>query len=203
MKNTRLARNRVVVLLTTLSFAVGLTALSTTAMAGNGDGKHHHHHHKKKCPKGYHKEVVKKHGKVVKKKNGKPKKKCVKNHNGNSGSSAAKLTITPTSQDFGSVEHGTTDFTEHSFTVKNSGGTASGTPAASITEVHNPQVGGPPAFSITANTCTAAIPPAGSCSLTLRFGNTSNAGDEMYSSVLHVVASPGGNAQAQLTGIGN
>jgi hypothetical protein len=37
----------------------------------------------------------------------------------------------------------------------------------------------------------------------LRFGNTSNAGDEMYSSVLHVVASPGGNAQAQLTGIGN
>jgi hypothetical protein len=208
MGNTRLAGNRIVVLLTALSVAVGLTGLTTTAVAGSGhpggSGGKHKHHHKKKCPQGFHKEVVKKNGKVVKKKNGKPKKKCVKNHNGTSGSSAAKLSIDPGTFTFPDTQHHSglpcPACPTQDFTVKNSGGSASGTLTPSVTDVADPNPGDDPAFLISQNGCGAALPPGGTCSITVTFSPPSNGGDQHYASVLHVRGSPGGDAQAQMSG---
>ena len=89
------------------------------------------------------------------------------------------------------------------FTVTNTGTTTSGVPAASITEVNNPIPGDPPGFAVTANTCTVALLPAGTCTVSVQFQPTSNANPQPYTSVLHVTATPGGDAQAALTGTGN
>jgi hypothetical protein len=76
-------------------------------------------------------------------------------------------------------------------------------PAVSITEVLNPEIGGPPAFTQTGtNTCTAALAPGASCTVTVGFHPNSNAGDEHYSSVLHV-ATPGSDVTATLSGDAN
>jgi hypothetical protein len=86
--------------------------------------------------------------------------------------------------------------------VTNTGGAVSGVPATSITVVADPEdPDGPPAFTATANTCTAALPAGGSCTVTVGFHPNSNAGDENYSSVLHVVATPGSSVQATLFGM--
>jgi hypothetical protein len=87
------------------------------------------------------------------------------------------------------------------FTVTNTGGSTSGVPTVSIVETHNPEVGGHAAFQVTANTCTAALPPGATCSLTVKFAPNSNAGDEMFSSRLDVAASPGSTASSVLSGM--
>lgn len=121
------------------------------------------------------------------------------------------LAIDPASFDFGSVPHGgfsaclpdpDPDCPTHAFTVTNTGGAASGVPTASIVELKNPEIGGPAAFAITANTCTAALAPGASCSITVRFAPNSNAGDEMFSSRLDVNASPGTPVSSALSGMG-
>ncbi len=191
--------NRVVALLTTVLVAVGLTGLSTTAMADAGHpgatGGKHKHKHKKKCPQGFHKKVFFKHGKK--------KRKCVKNHK-KPTPAASKLTIDPSTFTFPDTQHHAglpcPACPTQVFTVKNSGGTASGTLTPSVTDLADPTAGDDPAFLITQNGCGAALPPGATCSLTVTFSPPSNSGDAHYASVLHVSGSPGGDAQAQMSG---
>jgi hypothetical protein len=198
MRNTSLGSNRIVVLLTALLVAVGLTGLTTTAIAGDGQGgSGHHKHHHHKCPKGFHKKVFFKHGKKH--------RKCVKDdETGGPGSpspNSAGLVINPTSFTFPDTPHNGTQFTSEDFVVTNKGGSASGVPVTSITEVTNPIPGNPAAFSVFANTCTAAVPAGGSCTVTVHFAPNDN--QNGYVSTLHVVGKPGGDAQATLSGNGS
>jgi len=119
------------------------------------------------------------------------------------------LAINPVSFDFGAVQHGGAcapdpdpDCPTHAFTVTNTGAASSGVPTASITEIHNPLIGGSAAFTIAANSCTAALAPGASCTITVRFAPSSNAGDQMYSSRLDVTASPGSTVSSGLSGEG-
>jgi hypothetical protein len=193
-------RHRIVLLLSALAIVGLLAALAGSAIAGPGATAAKKK--KKRCPAGTHKVVIKK-------KNGKKKRKCVPNAPGtvgsNTGSGTAtgtgSLTITPGTQDFGAVQHGGIASSSHDFTVTNTGSAASGVPSVGITEVHNPEIGGPAAFSVTANTCTVALPAGGTCTITVKFAPNSNAGDQMFSSTLDVSASPGGTVQATLTGM--
>ena len=90
------------------------------------------------------------------------------------------------------------------FTVTNTGGSASSALAASITETTSPVIGvHDPAYFVDANTCTAALAPGGTCTVTVRFIPNSNAGDGNWASVLHVIGSPGGDAQSSLSGHGD
>ena len=123
----------------------------------------------------------------------------------------ATLAISPASFDFGTVTHGgfgacgadpDPDCPTHDFTVTNIGGSTSGVPTTSIVELHNPEIGGPAAFAVTANTCTAALAPAATCSITVKFAPNSNAGDEMFSSRLDVAPSPGSTVSSVLSGMG-
>jgi hypothetical protein len=109
------------------------------------------------------------------------------------------LAVTPTDFTFPTTEHGTQSDPQ-TFTVTNTGGAPSGVPTPSITETKNPIPGDPPGFVAGAGTCTAALPPGGTCAVSVRFTPTSNAGDAEYKAVLHVNASPGSDAQATLTG---
>ncbi len=165
---------------------------------------------KKVCPPGTVKQVVKK-------KKGKKKKRCVPitavTPTPAPTAAPAALAISPTSSDFGTVQHGiscplSTDCAIRSFTVTNTGGSPSGTPVPSITVVTDPAGGGnPPAFKIKTNdgssptTCTGALAPGGSCSITVQFAPDDNpGGPNQYVSRLDVTGSPGGTAQATLTG---
>jgi hypothetical protein len=204
-----LAGNRIVVMLAALMVAAGLTA--ATAIA-RGDGPTVAKK-KKPCPAGTHKVIVKKKkdGVTIK------KRKCVPNATpnpippGQPGGPTAALVISPTASDFGTANHGgfgactpppDADCPTRDFVVTNAGGGASGVPAPSITEVHNPEIGGPPAFQVYANSCAAGLAPGGTCTVTVRFAPNSNAGDELFDSVLHVIGSPGGDVQATLHGMG-
>lgn len=120
------------------------------------------------------------------------------------------LAIDPVSFDFGTVPHGgfgacvadpDPDCPTHAFTVTNTGGAASGVPTASIVETHNPEIGGPAAFAITASTCTTSLAPGASCSVTVKFAPNSNAGDQTFSSRLDVTASPGTTVSSVLGGM--
>jgi len=204
--------NRAVVLLTTALVAIGLTGLSTAAIAatgggggggnggGNGNGGKKHHHKKKKCPKGTHKVISFKHGKR--------KKKCVADPvipttPAPAGTPAA-LVITPPTHDFGSSPHGNgtcSGCPTQAYTVTNVGGSTSGALTASFTEVKAHSPSNNDAFTITQNGCTAALAAGASCSLTVRFHPPNNNGDEEWISNLDVVGAPGGDAQAQLSGI--
>jgi hypothetical protein len=112
---------------------------------------------------------------------------------------ATTLAVTPTDFTFPDTQHGD-ESDPQSFTVTNTGGATSGVPTPSITETKNPIPNDPPGFAASAGTCTAALPPGGSCAVSVRFTPTSNAGDAEYKAVLHVIASPGSDAQATLTG---
>jgi hypothetical protein len=92
----------------------------------------------------------------------------------------ASISISPTSQDFGSQSLGTTT---RSFTVANPGGSPSGLPVPTIT--------GPNAasFSLGANTCAGALPPAVSCEIDVDFRFVGTAGPQ--SATLNVTAVPG------------
>jgi len=153
---------------------------------------------KKKCPAGTHKVVIKK-------KNGKKKKRCVANPAATPTPPAAKLAISPAAFVYPDTQHGTDcpadpGCVKQPFTVTNSGGASSGALAATIQEVHNPEIMGPPGYTITANTCTSALPAGASCVVTVGFGPNSNAGDQTYTSILHVTGAPGGDTQASLSG---
>jgi hypothetical protein len=122
------------------------------------------------------------------------------------------LAISPTSFDFGAVQHGgfggcgadpDPNCPTQVFTVSNTGTVTSGVPTTSIVEIHNPEVGGPAAFAIATNTCTAALAPGSSCSITVKFAPNSNAGDQTYSSRLDVTASPGSPVSSTLGGMAN
>jgi hypothetical protein len=131
------------------------------------------------------------------------KKKCKKTVTPAPGPPAATttLSISPASFSFPDTQHGTQSDPQP-FTVTNTGGAASGIPAASITETNNPIPGDPPGFAVSANTCTAALPPAGTCVVSVRFQPTSNATPQPYTAVLHVAVS-GSDAQSSLSGTGN
>lgn len=111
------------------------------------------------------------------------------------------LAINPTSFDYGTVAHGGKTGLSQAFTVTNSGGSTSGVPTASLVELHNSEVEKHAAFVITVNTCTAALAPGASCSLTVRFAPNSNAGDQTFSSRLDVTASPGSTVSSVLNGV--
>ena len=129
------------------------------------------------------------------------KKKCKKTVTPAPGPPAAPttLSISPTDFTFPDTQHGD-ESDPQSFTVTNTGGAASGLPTPTITGTKNPIPGDPPGFAASAGTCTAALPPGGTCAVSVRFTPTSNAGDAEYKAVLHVIASPGSDAQATLTG---
>jgi hypothetical protein len=109
------------------------------------------------------------------------------------------LIISPASFTFPNTQHGAgQSFAD--FVVTNTGGSASGVPTVSIVDVLDPVALDDPAFTVSANTCTAAVPAGGTCGVTVRFSPQSNGGDANYTAVLHVAASPGGDAQAGLGG---
>lgn len=121
----------------------------------------------------------------------------------------ATLAITPTSFDFGDVQHGGIkpckaegDPTCKTFTVTNTGTGTSGVPVASIVEIRTPEIGEhPAAFVIMANTCNTALPPGATCALTVKFSPNSNAGDMTFESRLDVTASPGNTVSSTLSGM--
>ncbi len=108
------------------------------------------------------------------------------------GIAPGALSISPTSQNFGSVLQGTTTATPQNFTVTNTGGSATGTLTARILPVGAE-------FRIVTNTCTATLPAAGTCMVSVRFEPTS-AGSK--TGTLEVSGTPGGTAPASLNGIG-
>jgi hypothetical protein len=182
-----------------------LVAGLTTASAGAGGSSATAAKKKKKtCPAGTQKVTVKKHGKK--------KKKCVPIPVTPAPTPAgtATLAISPTSFTYPTIQHNScsappadADCTVKAFTVTNTGAGASGVPATSIVEVNNPIPGDPPGFVISTNTCTAAVPPGGSCTVGVYFKPNSSANPQPYTAVLLVTASSGGNATASLTGTAN
>ena len=188
--------NRVAVVLTAMAVAVGLTALISSAVAGADSGAAVAGGKKKKkkaCKPGTHKVTVKK-------KSGKKVKKCVADAPV-APAGPTTLGITPASFTFDDTEHNDTSAPQ-AFTVTNTGGAPSGVPAVSITETNNPIPGDPPGFAVSANSCVAALPAGGSCTVSVVFQPNSNATGQPYTSVLHVVASPGSDAAASLVGTG-
>ena len=92
---------------------------------------------------------------------------------------------------FASVVEGGTGATQM-FTVTNTGGSASGIPSVGFATATND-------FTITNNQCLAALSPAGTCTVTVRF-NPSVAGS--LNANLRVSASPGGTVSAMVSGTG-
>jgi archaellum component FlaG (FlaF/FlaG flagellin family) len=202
-------RNRITLVVSAM-LVIGLVAgLTTSAFAGAGDpGATAAKKKKKVCPPGTHKVVVKK-------KNGKRKRTCVADPVAPPTAPIAPVTpaptttlsITPSTFAYPATQHGGAcpgvNCPTHAFTVTNTGSSASGVPVVSITEVLNPEIGGPPAFTQTGtNDCTAALAPGASCTVTVGFHPNSNAGDEHFSSVLHV-ATAGSDVTATLSGDAN
>jgi hypothetical protein len=197
-------RNRFVVIASAILVLGLVVGLTTSASAGTGSSGGKTKKKKKVCPAGTHKITVKK-------KNGKKKKKCVADPVTPAPPAApTTLGISPTSFDFGSVSHGgfavcqpdpDPDCPTQAFTVTNTGGAPSGVPAASITIVSNPVTTDPPAYQVSASTCTAALSPGATCTVTVKFAPNSNPTDP-YVSTLHVAATPGSDAQAMLSGHG-
>jgi hypothetical protein len=198
-------RNRIALVVSAMLMVGLLVGLTTSASAGAG-GPSAAKAEKVKCAKGSHK-------KALKKKNGKKRFKCVANQPPTPpvtpGGPTAALAISPTSFTYPDTGHNTCsappdpDCTVQAFTVTNVGGSASGVPAIAITEINNPIPGDPPGFVVSATTCAAAVPPGGSCVVGVYFKPNSNASPQPYTSVLHVTASPGNDAQASLAGTAN
>jgi hypothetical protein len=100
---------------------------------------------------------------------------------------AAALSISPPSHNFGQLGGGSATF---AFTISNAGGLASGTPAASLSGADTSD------FQISGNTCTAALAPAATCSVTVQ---TVDVVGGLHSAKLNVVATPGGAVTATVT----
>jgi hypothetical protein len=108
--------------------------------------------------------------------------------------SAALLTIMPTTATFGPTGADGSSSMSQSFTVKNTGGSASGTPTVSLAGTN------PSSFVIGSNNCTVAIPSTLTCTIGVTF-MPADAGT--LTATLQVTASPGGTATASLTGTAN
>jgi hypothetical protein len=186
---------RVTKVLATMLVVGLLAGTATTALAGAGDpgATASKKKKKKKCPAGTQK-VVKK------KKNGKKKITCVPIP---VTQTPAALSITPTNFDFGGVNQGgldqciappDPDCPTQVFTVTNAGPGPSGVPVVSLAHITT-DGGGKPGFEVFASTCTAALAPGGSCTVTIRAGDDANF---TYISRLNVTASPGGVASATM-----
>ncbi|MCA3010997.1 MAG: choice-of-anchor D domain-containing protein, partial [Myxococcaceae bacterium] len=105
------------------------------------------------------------------------------------GTLPAELSLTPSSFTFPSVVLGGASMAQ-AFTVRNIGGSPSGIPAVTI--------GGadPSMFSKSGDTCTAALPPTGTCTTTIVFTPTDTGS---RAATLQVNASPGGTANTSLS----
>ena len=87
------------------------------------------------------------------------------------------------------------------FTVTNTGGSPSGALATSIAFGDDPIAGDDDAFFVTGDSCAGAPLAAGAtCTVNITFSPPSNTGDGNYTAILHVIGSPGGDAQAGLGG---
>jgi hypothetical protein len=117
----------------------------------------------------------------------KKKRKCKKKRRPPAPAAPAALSISPASHDFGRAEDVSPPF---DFTVTNVGGQASGVPAVSLSGTHVID------FEITGNTCTAPLPPLGSCTISVRA--IDNLGADPATAQLDVVAAPGGAISAPL-----
>ncbi|MCC6997925.1 MAG: choice-of-anchor D domain-containing protein [Deltaproteobacteria bacterium] len=103
-----------------------------------------------------------------------------------------QLAISPTNPPaFASVVEGGTGATQ-TFTITNNGGSASGIPSVGFATATND-------FTITNNQCLAALSPAGTCTVTVRF-NPTIAGN--LNANLRVSATPGGIVSAMVSGVG-
>lgn len=101
------------------------------------------------------------------------------------------FTVSPTPFSFGTTAVGTPT-TAHSFTVTNTGGVASGMLSVSLGGLDATQ------FTIGTDDCTGmTLPAAGTCTIDVTYSPTS-AGD--HAAMLSVAASPGGTANAAITG---
>jgi len=107
------------------------------------------------------------------------------------GLSPGAINIVETGHDFTTLAVDATPRT-HSFTVTNAGQVATGVPMPAIT-------GTTAAYAIASTTCTAALAPAATCSVVVRF-DPSTVGDKPASLV--VTAAPGGSDAATLSGTG-
>jgi hypothetical protein len=203
-------RNRIAFVVSAILMVGLLVGLTTSASAGAGDpGATSAKKKKKVCPAGTHKVVVKK-------KNGKRKKTCVADTpvtpttptTPTTPGPPTTLAINPTTFTYPTIQHGActtppdADCTVQTFTVTNTGVNPSGIPATTIVETNNPIPGDPSGFVVSTNTCTAALAPAGTCTVGVYFRPTSNANPQPYTAVLNVAATPGTDAQATLTGTG-
>jgi hypothetical protein len=124
------------------------------------------------------------------------KRKC-KKKGGGSGA-GAKFSMSPTSHNFGNVPFPATSPPSQAFVVQNIGGSTSGKPTVTLQD--NSAIGVVPAssLSITANTCIAPLPKAGTCSITVQFNPPMVA--VFASGLLIVSASPGNSVSASITG---
>lgn len=104
----------------------------------------------------------------------------------------ADLTANPTGIDFGSVATAASSGSV-AVTITNGGDVASGIPTAVIGGTNFSQ------FGIVSNGCTAALAPAGTCTINLRYSPTALGA---HSGNLTVSASPGGSTVILLAGTG-
>ena len=110
------------------------------------------------------------------------------------GQTEAVLTIEPTSQDFGSVEVGSSSDEDVVFTVSNTGDVASGVVTTSLGGTN------PGDFIIVADTCNGnTVAGHSSCTMTVRFTPLDRLA---RSATLTAAGTPGGAPVATLTGIG-
>ncbi len=106
--------------------------------------------------------------------------------------SPAVLTIAPLTNDFGSIVQGQTSAAA-SFTVTNTGQSASGTISASVMGSAASD------FNIESNGCSSTLAAAATCMITVSFTPDTTAGQK--TATLSVSASPGGSATSSLNGI--
>jgi hypothetical protein len=104
----------------------------------------------------------------------------------------ALLSVSPTSNDFGTIDVGMMSAAT-TFTVRNDGDDTSGVPSASLGGTDSGQ------YTVTANTCTAALAAGATCTVSVAFAPTSY---NVKNATLAVTASPGGTAIAALRGTG-
>jgi hypothetical protein len=99
----------------------------------------------------------------------------------------ATLSISPTSRTWPTAVIGVPGASED-FVVTNDGDVSSGTPSASVSG---------PAFSIKSSTCSAVLPPNGSCTVSVSFAPATSGN---HAGTLVVGAMPGGSVTASLVG---
>jgi hypothetical protein len=191
MRASRASGNRIVALVSALLIA-GLLVGLTSASAGVGGPTAS----AAKCKKN-------KKGKCIKKK--KKKKKPVP------AIPPAVMSVSPANFSYPNASNGgecndvpDPDCPDQVFTVTNTGGSASGVPSASIAMTSNGNVPVPDnraGFKILpdTNTCTAALAPGASCSLTVTFTPES---EGTFAGTLNVTTSPGTAGSASLSGTG-